>query len=299
MPSSPLAALAAQLATATDPHAALQIVNAELAQSERGAGFGLLRFDARRQTLSPITPHVDAPLGGSHGTSQPASQPASQAARPAAATLALDHLPPTVQYAVLAGQRFAEVGDQSAQYAEVLGLEPAGLDLRLSLKGIVVDGALAAVLAVYDTRRRGNNKLMERAEPLAALFELAFGRLSEREARFEAVAALHDITSRLRAEHASVTAALEREVERLRAAQRAGTSDVVRGLRDAVAAAEQRAGAAEERLGAVEHQVVSAVERLDRAHQQLHEQAQQLREREQMIRLLEQRVAATSSPLDA
>lgn len=295
MPSSPLAALAAQLATATDPHAALQIVNAELAQSERGAGFGLLRFDARRQTLSPIAPHVDAPLGASHG----ASQPGSQAARPAAAALALDHLPPTVQYAVLAGQRFAEVGDQGAQYAEILGLEPAGLDLRLSLKGIVVDGALAAVLAVYDTRRRGNNKLMERAEPLAALFELAFGRLSEREARFEAVAALHDITSRLRAEHASVTAALEREVERLRAAQRAGTSDVVRGLRDAVAAAEQRAGAAEERLGAVEHQVVSAVERLDRAHQQLHDQAQQLREREQTIRHLEQRVAATSSPLDA
>jgi hypothetical protein len=295
MPSSPLAALAAQLATATDPHAALQIVNAELAQSERGAGFGLLRFDARRQTLSPITPHVDAPLGASHGV----SQAGSQAARPAAATLALDHLPPTVQYAVLAGQRFAEVGDQGAQYAEILGLEPAGLDLRLSLKGIVVDGALAAVLAVYDTRRRGNNKLMERAEPLAALFELAFGRLSEREARFEAVAALHDITSRLRAEHASVTAALEREVERLRAAQRAGTSDVVRGLRDAVAAAEQRAGAAEERLGAVEHQVVSAVERLDRAHQQLHDQAQQLREREQTIRLLEQRVAAAASPLDA
>jgi len=295
MPSSPLAALAAQLATATDPHAALQIVNAELAQSERGAGFGLLRFDARRQTLSPIAPHVDASLGASQGV----SQPGSQAARPAAATLALDHLPPTVQYAVLAGQRFAEVGDQGAQYAEILGLEPAGLDLRLSLKGIVVDGALAAVLAVYDTRRRGNNKLMERAEPLAALFELAFGRLSEREARFEAVAALHDITSRLRAEHASVTAALEREVERLRAAQRAGTSDVVRGLRDAVAAAEQRAFAAEERLGAVEHQVVSAVERLDRAHQQLHDQAQQLREREQTIRQLEQRVAATSSPLDA
>ena len=295
MPSSPLAALAAQLATATDPHAALQIVNAELAQSERGAGFGLLRFDARRQTLSPVTPHADAPLGAAQG----ASHHGSQAARPAAATLALDHLPPTVQYAVLAGQRFAEVGDQSAQYAEVLGLEPSGLDLRLSLKGIVVDGALAAVLAAYDTRRRGNHRLMERAEPLAALFELAFARLSEREARFEAVAALHDITSRLRAEHASVTAALEREVERLRAAQRAGTSDVVRGLRDAIAAAEQRAGAAEERLGAVEHQVISAVERLDRAHQQLHEQAQLLRERELAIRQLEQRVAATSSPLDA
>lgn len=282
MPSSPLAALAAQLATATDAHAALQIVNAELAQAERGAGFGLLGFDARRQTLGPVPHRGDA---------------AAQSAKSTPATLALDHLPPTVQYAVLAGQRFAEVGDQSAQYAEILGLEPAGSDLRLMLKGIVVDGALAAVLAVHDTRRRGA-KLLERAEPLAALFELAYARLFEREARFEAVAALHDITSRLRAEHASITAALEREVERLRAAQRAGTSDIVRSLREAVLAAEQRAGAAEERLGAVEHQVVSAVERLDRAHQQLHDQAQLLREREQIIRQLEQR-AGSAAPLDA
>lgn len=285
MPSSPLAALAAQLSTATDPRAALQIVHAELAQAERGAGFGLLGFDARRQTLTPISQRSDG---------------ASYTATSSASSLALDHLPPTVQYAVLAGQRFAEVGDQSTQYAEILGLEPTGSELRLLLKGIVVDGALAAVLAAYDMRRRGGTKLLERAEPLAALFELAFARLSEREARFEAVAALHDITSRLRAEHASVTAALEREVERLRAAQRAGTSDVVRSLRDAVAAAEQRAGAAEERLGAVEQQVVSAVERLDRAHQQLHEQAQLLREREQIIRQLEQRAgAASASPLDA
>jgi hypothetical protein len=196
-----------------------------------------------------------------------------------------------VQYAVLAGQRFAEVGDQSSQYAEILGLEPAGSDLRLMLKGIVVEGALSAVLAAYDSRRRGGGKLLERAEPLAALFELAYARLSEREARFEAVAALHDITSRLRAEHASVTAALEREVERLRAAQRAGTSDVVHGLRDAVASAERRAGAAEERLVAVERQVVSAVERLDRAHQHLHEQEQHLREREETIRRLERQLA--------
>lgn len=287
MPSSPLAALAAQLASAADPHAALQIVSAELAQAERGAGFGLLSFDARRQTLSPVSARTEP------------THPSSSAAARTPSTLALDHLPPTVQYALLAGQRFAEVGDQSSQYAEILGLEPAGTELRLLLKGIVVEGALSAVLAVYDTRRRGS-RVLERAEPLAALFELAYARLSEREARFEAVAALHDITSRLRAEHASVTAALEREVERLRAAQRAGTSDVVRGLREAVAAAEQRANAAEERLGAVEHQVVSAVERLDRAHQQLHEQAQLLRERELTIRQLEQRAGAESpSALDA
>jgi hypothetical protein len=274
--STSLAAIAAELAAATDVQAALQIVHAELAAADRNAGFGLLDFDSRRQTLARPTRRdgSDTPTG-----------------RAPAPALALDHLPPTVQYAVLAGQRFAEVGDQSTQYAEILGLEPAGSDLRLMLKGIVVDGALAAVLATYDSRRRGGGKLLERAEPLAALFELSYARLSEREARFEAVAALHDITSRLRAEHASVTGALEREVERLRAAQRAGTSDVVHGLRDAVASAERRAGAAEERLVAVERQVVSAVERLDRAHQHLHEQEQQLRERDETIRRLERQLA--------
>ncbi len=41
-----------------------------------------------------------------------------------------------------------------------------------------------------------------REPPLATLFELAYARYYERDARFEAVAALHDVTTRMRAEHA-------------------------------------------------------------------------------------------------
>jgi len=83
---------------------------------------------------------------------------------------------------------------------------------------------------------------------------------------------------------------LEREVERLRAAQRAGTSDVIHRLRDAIGAAERRAIAAEQRLVAVEGQVVSAVDRLERAHVQLHQQDTTLRAQAELIRELEARL---------
>jgi hypothetical protein len=95
----------------------------------------------------------------------------------------------------------------------------------------------------------------------------------------------------MRAEHASAASGLEREVERLRAAQRAGTSDVVHRLRDAIGAAERRAIAAEQRLVAVEGQVVNAVDRLERAHVQLHQQDTTLRAQTELIRELETRLA--------
>jgi chromosome segregation ATPase len=132
---------------------------------------------------------------------------------------------------------------------------------------------------------------LERAAPLAILFELAYARFYERDARFEAVSALHDVTTRMRAEHASAVAGLEREVERLRAAQRAGTSDVIHKLRDAVGVAERRAIAAEQRLVAVEGQVVNAVDRLERTHVQLHHQDATLRAQADLIRQLEARLA--------
>jgi hypothetical protein len=99
----------------------------------------------------------------------------------------------------------------------------------------------------------------------------------------------------MRAEHASAVAGLEREVERLRAAQRAGTSDVMHRLRDAVGAAERRAIAAEQRLVAVEGQVVNAVDRLERTHVQLHQQDNLLRTQAELIRQLEARLAEAAS----
>jgi len=272
-----LPALAADLVLAPDASAALRAVHEELSGADRHTGFVLLTVDSRRNAL--VNRQLAA--GGSP----------SDSALPPHALLALDHLPPAVQYAVLAGQRFADVGDQSSQYARLLGVEAAVGDFRLLLKGIVFEGALAAAIALYDSGRRSGAKLLERAHPLATLFELAYARFYERDARFEAVSALHDVTTRLRSEHASAVSGLEREVERLRAAQRAGTSDVIHRLRDAVGAAERRAIAAEQRLVAVEGQVVSAVDRLERTHIQLHQQDGTLRAQTEMIRQLEARLA--------
>lgn len=279
MPVKSLPALALDLALVPDAVAALRLVNQELAGDDRRTGLVLLTVDPRRNAL------VNGQLV--------AGDAGSDAALPAYALLALDHLPPPVQYAVLAGQRFAEVGDQSSQYARLLGVEAAVGEFRLLLKGIVFEGALVAVLALYDSSRRSTAKLLDRAVPLTTLFELVYARFYERDARFEAVAALHDVTSRLRSEHASAVASLEREVERMRLAQRAGTSDIVHKLRDAVNAAERRALAAEQRLVAVEAQVVGAVDRLERTHVQLHEQDSVLRQQKELIRQLEARLGAS------
>jgi hypothetical protein len=279
-----LSALAAELALVPDAAAALRLVHDELSSWERQTGVALLHFDAHRNALvnrALLSPEATA---GTHPL-------------PAHAMLALDHLPPTAQYAVLAGQRFADIGDQGGQYARLLGLPSAVDELRLLLKGIVIEGALAAVVAVYDARRRSGAKLMEHAEPLCALLELAYARFYERDARFEAVAALHDVTTRLRAEHAQAQGSLQREVERLRAAQRAGTSEVVRQLREAVGAAERRAMTAEERLTAVEAQVVSAVDRLERTHLQLHEQDATIRALQEMIRQYKRAAEQVTGPV--
>ena len=276
-----LPALAADLALAPDASAALRAVHDELSGDDRRTGFVLLTVDPRRNAL------VNRQLA--------AAGSGADEALPPYALLALDHLPPAVQYAVLAGQRFADVGDQGSQYARLLGVEAGVGDFRLLLKGIVLEGALAAALALYDSGRRSGVKLLERAQPLATLFELVYARFYERDARFEAVSALHEITTRLRAEHASAVSGLEREVERLRVAQRAGTSDVMHRLRDAVAAAEKRAIAAERRLVAVEGQVVNAVDRLERTHVQLHQQDSTLRSQAEMIRQLEARSADPES----
>lgn len=289
MPAKSISTIASELSHASDAGAALALVHEELASADRSTGVALLHYDARRQALVNRALIEQVSEGGSAR---------SLSAAPDHALLALDHLPPAVGYVVLAGQRFADVGDQAVQYAQLLGVAAAPVELRLLLKGIIVEGTLIAVLALYDTRRRTSGKLIERAEPLAALFELGFVRLYEREARFEAVAALHDVTSRMRAEHVSALGALERELERLRSAQRAGTSEVVRELRDAVARAEADASAADERLNAVEGQVVSAVERLERLHVQLAEQDVVIRADRATIRELRQRLAAIDAASD-
>lgn len=269
--------LAAELARAEDVGGAVRAL-ATAAGSDEGMELALLPFDARRGALlPPLAP------GRAKGTPDSAERVDGAAGH---SLVSLDHLAPEVRQGVLAGGRFVEVGDQAVEYARLVGLSGVGARGRLFLRGIVLDGGLTAVLAVRDDRGRVSRRTLQRLEPMAILFELAYARLFEREARFEAVAALHDVTSRMRAEHASAVAALEREVARLRGARPEVDPPGVAELRAAADRAARRAAAAEARLAAVEAQVASAVERLERAHLQIHEQSEIIGAQAAMIREL-------------
>jgi hypothetical protein len=261
--------LAADLIGAADVDVALRIVNDDVG-SDGKLSLELLAFDGRRNVL--FNRSAAAPTGGVTGRAQ----------------VSMDHLPPSVRQGLLQGTAFVAVGDESQQYAKLLKLNAPPEECRLSLKGLVVDHELAGVLAAVDSHRRPSSRLLERLESVGILFSLVYAQLYEREARFEAVNALHGITDRMRQEHTVRVRELEQEILRLRTA-RGDVIDLkrVEQLQAAAENAKQRAFAAERRLEAIEHQVTQAVERLERAHIQLHEQNEIIRSQAETIRKFE------------
>lgn len=259
MPPKSLASVASALAAAPALGDVLQILNDEIAAA--GGQAALLAHDQRRGVLTQRLAVFDG---------------RAQAIR---IDVSLDHLPRPVQTAVARGGTFAEVAEDSEGYAALLGLTPGGDDRILSLRGLVVDSALAAVLAVQEPRRRFGARLTDRFAPAVALFQLAHARLHERAVRLEAVAALQDVTRRIHAGYARQLAELRAEADGLRRDARGShraDSSRVRELEQAAAAAARDAAVVARRLCAVEEQVASAVGRLERAHLQLHEQGEKL-----------------------
>jgi hypothetical protein len=275
--SRSLEELAADFAAAPDLDIALRVANDTL-EIEQRTSLVLLSYDGRRNVI--YNRGAELPTGRVSGGVQ----------------VSMDHLPATVRNALLKGDRFVEVGDQSYQYAQLLKLPIWSEDSRLFFKGMVVDNALAAVVAACDERRWVIGKRLDRLEAIGVLFSLAFARLYERDARFEAVSALHKITQKLHDEHARKVAELEREIMRLRTA-RGDAIDRKRAeqLEAAAANAKRRAATAEHRLAAVEHQVANAVALLEQAHIQIHQQDEKLREQAELIERLETQLAQFTS----
>lgn len=275
--SRSLEEMAADFASAPDMDIALRIAN-DVLEIEQRTSLVLLAFDGRRNVM--FNRGSGAPTGRVTGGVQ----------------VAMDHLPPPVQNALLKGERFVEVGEQSHQYAQLLKLPVWSEESRLFFKGLIVDGSLAAVVAACDERRWVIGKRLDRLEMIGALFSLAFARLYEREARFEAISALQELTTKLHAEHSTQVGELEREIVRLRTAR----GDVIdrkkaEQLEAAASNAKRRAATAEHRLAAVEHQVASAVEMLEHAHLQIHQQDEKLREQADLLERLEGQFAQMSS----
>lgn len=266
-----LSSLAHALGAATDLDAALVALAEGLAEIDRDAALALLRFDPRqgllRERLLVSGGRVErAPLETS-----------------------LEQFPKQVLRTVQEGGSFADVGDEAAAFARMLQLPPAEEGGQLAVRGIRVDGSLAAVIALLEPRPVFGPRASESFGPLVSLFDLAFLRFAEREARLEAVQTLEEVTQKVHGEYVTRLAAMERQLGAPRPSDAAADEDPA----IAVSREREEARRAEDsrrtlrRLAALEHQLTAAIGQLEQAHVELHRRSEALRQRTRTLFLLD------------
>ncbi|HEX5972910.1 MAG TPA: GAF domain-containing protein [Gemmatimonadaceae bacterium] len=268
MPPRTLATLAHALSVAPDVQSALLGLSDALSEVDRFAQVALVRFDARRSML------VDRLV------------PAGDTVTHDRLETTFDHLPTRERIAVTAGGAFVDFGDQSDEFAGLLGFTKFNDVGWLSLRGLRFDGQLAAVLVLYETRKFFGARSSERIAPSCALFELAFLRFLEREAREEAVHTLEEVTQRVHAEYERRLGTLQEKLSQAAGATGADPERLLTLEREAANALEdaRRAG---RRADAVEQQVTAAVEQLEKAHIELHRRSESLRQKTRTLYLID------------
>lgn len=254
-----LATLATVLSTARDADAAVTLLHHEATDIDRSAQLALFVCDSRRQL---ITERLN-PMGD------------TVARTPLA--VAIDHLPAPIRRALNFGQTVADFGAESDDYMKLLGMTPGQQGGILSVRGLTLDGELAGFIALYEARRRFGPRISERIAPAFDLFALAFERMAEHEARFEAVRTLEELTRNIHAEYNRAVKQLKTELEDARLAtaspgarEAARIAELERQLADSNDELRRRS----ERLNAVEEQVSQAVGKLQQAHEDLHAQSE-------------------------
>jgi hypothetical protein len=268
MPPRTLATLAHALSVAPDAQSALLALADALSEVDRFAQLALVRFDARRSML------VDRLV------------PAGDTVTSDRLETTFDHLPTRERIAVAAGGTFVDFGDQSDEFAVLFGFTKFSDVGWLSLRGLRFDGQLAAVLALYETRKFFGARSSERIAPSCALFELAFVRFLEREAREEAVHTLEEVTQRVHAEYERRLATLQEKLTQASGATGADPERLLALEREAAKALEDARRAAR-RADAVEVQVSAAVEQLEKAHVELHRRSETLRQKTRTLYLID------------
>jgi hypothetical protein len=267
-----LATLATVLSTARDADAALTLLQHEVAEMDRAAQLALFVCDSRRQLITErLNPQDDVvtriPLN-----------------------VAIDHLPAPIRRALNSGASTADFGAESEDYMKLLGVNPVQQGGILSVRGLTLDGELAGFVALYEPRRRFGPRIMERLSPALDLFALAFERIAEHEARFEAVRTLEELTRNIHSEYNRAVRQLKAELEDARSSITAPTErDAARinELERLVAEAQDEILRRAERLHAVEDQVSQAVGRLEQAHVDLHSQSELARNRADLLYQIE------------
>ena len=286
MSTRALPSLAHALGVAPDLDSALVGLGEALMDGDRSAILCLFRYDGRRQLLKDrLTPVGDKVTRANVDTT-------------------IDHLPPAVRAMISSGGQFVDLGDKSAEMARLLGITPFADGGLLSLRGLTSDGHLSAVLGLYEQRRMFGTRTSERFAPCVALFELAYARFQEREAREEAVRTLEDVTQRLHSEYMRKLQTLEADLGKARGEvakapeTEAGSARVVQLEREAERHSED-VRRASRRTAEAEQQLTAAISQLEQAHVELHRRQESLRQKTRTLYLVERALAVDNAEADA
>lgn len=283
MSSKTLANLSHALNVAPSLDGALVALSEALLDMDRSASVTLFRYDGRRGLLRDrLTPRGNAIVRQ-------------------LVEARLDHLPPAICSAVGTAGDFVDLGDHSIESLRLLGWTTPDPDSLLALRGLRVDGQLNAVVALCETRKFFGTRTMERFSPAVALFELAFGRFADREAREEAVRTLEDVTQRVHGEYVRRLGELEQAL--LEARGRAELLPDARAAAEvaverATAAAAEEARRASRRAQQFEEQLSAAIGQLEQAHVELHRRSEALRQRTRTLYLLDRVLTLDAESLD-
>jgi putative methionine-R-sulfoxide reductase with GAF domain len=267
--SRSLASLAHGLAVAPSAADALRSLAEALADVDRYAQLALIQCDERQAML---TERVIARTSGIDAKRIDTT---------------IDHLPTRERTLIANGGQFIDFGDKSDEYARLLHLPAIGEAGWLSIRGLIYDGGLAGLLVIHEPRKMFGMRTTERVAPAVSLFELAYLRLRERDARMEAVETLEHLAQRVHGEYERKFAALE---ARLREASTdPGAADRARivELEKQLVNAGEDVRKTHRRAEAVEATVTSAVAELEKAHVELHRRSEQLRQRTRTLYLLD------------
>jgi GAF domain-containing protein len=169
----------------------------------------------------------------------------------------------------------------------------------LSVRGLRYEGGMSALLVLYETRKLFGARTAERFLPAIALFELAFLRFLERDAREDAVRTLEDVTQRVHGEYERRLTDLELRLTTVSMEQRTGgTASRVLSLERELAQITEEARRATRRADAVEATIGSAVEQLEKAHVELHRRSEQLRQKTRTLYLIDRVLTLDASTDD-
>jgi hypothetical protein len=200
----------------------------------------------------------------------------------------------------MAGAQFVDLGEQSLEYARLFGLPPIADGGLLALRGIRFDGNLAAVLALYEPRKIFGTRTSERFTPAVALFELAFARFAEREARHEAVRTLEEVTQRVHGEYDRKLSTLEAQLGQMEDARATTGADPARivELERELARTAEEARRAKRHSREVDQQVTAATSALEQAHIELHRRSEAVRQRTRTLYLIDRVLTLDASTDD-